>query len=161
MIQKSQHGDSSAYEKFLQELIPLLQRFLSGKASEDDQEDIIQNILISLHRALHTYDTEKSFFSWFYAIARYKLIDFYRQSGRNLRLQEKIMENFALPASAEKEFSLEECLTRLPIKQQRIIKLLKIDGLSIREVADLTGFSESSVKVTAHRGYKKLKEMFS
>ena len=44
-------------------------------------------------------------------------------------------------------------------KQREIIEMLKFEGLSVAEISRKTGFSQSSVKVTAHRGYKNLRKL--
>jgi RNA polymerase sigma-70 factor (ECF subfamily) len=47
----------------------------------------------------------------------------------------------------------------LPGKQRRVIELLKLQELSVREVAARVGMSESAVKVTAFRGYEAIRKM--
>jgi RNA polymerase sigma-70 factor (ECF subfamily) len=49
---------------------------------------------------------------------------------------------------------------KLPERQRRIIELLKIQELSVREVAAQTGMSESAVKVAAFRGYEAIRKIF-
>ena len=53
-----------------------------------------------------------------------------------------------------------EALASLPEKQRQVIKLLKVQGMSVKEVSVATGMSESSVKVTAFRGYEAIREIF-
>jgi RNA polymerase sigma-70 factor (ECF subfamily) len=55
--------------------------------------------------------------------------------------------------------SLRRALALLSIRQQEIIQMLKLDGFSVAEISRRTGLSESSVKVTAHRGYKRLRQL--
>ena len=52
-----------------------------------------------------------------------------------------------------------EALGRLPGRQRRVIELLKVRDLSVREVASQIGMTESAVKVTAFRGYQALRKM--
>jgi RNA polymerase sigma-70 factor (ECF subfamily) len=51
-------------------------------------------------------------------------------------------------------------LTRLPLVQHRIIKWLKVDDLSVRQIARRLRMTESAVKVAAHRGYATLRRHF-
>jgi RNA polymerase sigma-70 factor, ECF subfamily len=46
----------------------------------------------------------------------------------------------------------------LPDNQRKVIQLLKFEDLSVREVADRLGMTETNVKVTAHRGYRALRQ---
>ena len=52
--------------------------------------------------------------------------------------------------------SLERLFGHLPVAQALVIRLVKIEGLSIAEAADRTGQSEPLVKVNIHRGLKRL-----
>jgi RNA polymerase sigma-70 factor (ECF subfamily) len=47
-------------------------------------------------------------------------------------------------------------LAKLPAKQRRAIELVKLEEKSVREAADLTGLSESDIKISIHRGMKAL-----
>ena len=158
----AQSGNKSAYADLLRKIYPALLNFISGKSNPEDGEDIVQDILISLHKAMHTYNSEKPFSSWIYAIARYKLIDFYRKENRLGRLSDKLKEEFndddIEDDYEEKLDVLQKLLVKLPDKQNRVIRYLKFENLSIRETAKLLGMSESAVKVTAHRGYNNLKK---
>jgi RNA polymerase sigma-70 factor (ECF subfamily) len=52
--------------------------------------------------------------------------------------------------------SLDRMLAQIPEQQARVIAWVKIEGLSIKEAAVRSGQSESAVKVSIHRGLKKL-----
>jgi RNA polymerase sigma-70 factor (ECF subfamily) len=56
----------------------------------------------------------------------------------------------------ESAHDLKRLLARLPEKMQRAIECVKLDGLSVAETAAQCGTSESSVKVSVHRGLKAL-----
>ena len=56
--------------------------------------------------------------------------------------------------------SVREALADLPEKQRKVIELLKVQGLSVKEVSAHTGMSESAVKVTAFRGYETIRRIF-
>lgn len=163
LAKMSQEGDRVAYGELLSSLIPVLNRFLAGKAPVEDREDIVQNVLISTHQALHTYDPGRPFLVWFYAIARFKLIDYYRKESSLAKIVEKVgneIKFFTNQLGMQEELiSLGDLICKLPPKQERVIRLMKLESLSIKEVSKITGMSESAVKVTAHRGYKKLKEL--
>jgi hypothetical protein len=52
-------GDRVAYEQFLQKITPLLRAVVCRKLPFQDTEDVVQEILISIHKARHTYDGER------------------------------------------------------------------------------------------------------
>ena len=58
--------------------------------------------------------------------------------------------------AAEARRDLDQLLAQLPAQQRVLIVHTKLEGLSVRETADLTGMSESAIKVAVHRGLKAL-----
>jgi RNA polymerase sigma-70 factor (ECF subfamily) len=68
---------------------------------------------------------------------------------------ELFMESGDAGASAD----IETLLAHLPEKQRETIRLVKLEELSVREAADRAGISESDVKVSVHRGMKKLSKI--
>jgi RNA polymerase sigma-70 factor (ECF subfamily) len=56
--------------------------------------------------------------------------------------------------------TLHEALARLLPEQREIIELSRFQGLKYREIAEITGHSESAVKVKAHRAVNKLRELY-
>lgn len=131
----------------------------------DYVEDIVQDTLLSVHHYRHTYDPERPFGPWLYAIARHRWLDFVRKQKRrseNEVLAEPGWEDLT-QAPAEHggglSGSLHAALARLSQTQREVIRLLKLEGYSVAEISRRTGRSESSVKITAHRGYKTLRKL--
>lgn len=162
-MRKAQAGDKAVYESLLKKIIPLLEGFIYNKLGKrPDNEDILQEILIAIHRSAHTYNTERSFTNWMFAIANHKVLDFLRKSYRRNSLievdfdevQDFLTDN--VTNDAPKGEVLIELLDDLPEKQRKILQLTKIDGHSVKEVANLLKMNVSAVKVAAHRAYKTL-----
>ncbi|MBT7542904.1 MAG: sigma-70 family RNA polymerase sigma factor [Gammaproteobacteria bacterium] len=168
---KAQNGNDLAYELFLMETAKILKSFLNKRMnSSSNAEDVLQETLLSIHNSRHTYLSSKPVGPWLYAICKNRMIDYHRKQSRFekfITVDSVKSEKFEILAEincneeeSEKGIQIIECLNKLPKAQKKIIKLLKIDGFSVKEVAMKTGMSESSVKVTASRGYKKIREMF-
>jgi len=166
---KAQSGDSEAYGALLSSLLPALRSFVAHRVRQPDwREDVVQEILLSVHKALPTYRASSPFAPWLYSIARYRLVDFYRRRGRTLA-REELRGDFAANFSPivdsvdQEEASFGDALglalADLPERQRRAVLLLKQDDLSVREAAAQMGVTESSLKVLAHRGYKALKSI--
>ena len=99
--------------------------------------------------------------AWLHAIARHKLIDLWRRSGRSGALVESFdeLDERDHPASsdgAEPARDLAALLEQLSPAQRRSIVDTKIEGFSVAEAARASGMSESAVKVNVHRGLQKL-----
>ena len=59
----------------------------------------------------------------------------------------------------DSRLDLEKLLTRLPVKMGTVIRLVKLEGLSVSEAAARSGMSASAVKVSVHRGLKALSRL--
>jgi RNA polymerase sigma-70 factor (ECF subfamily) len=153
-------GDAHAYQALLTALVPLLRSFfgrrLSGAA--DDVEDLVQETLIAIHTRRATYDRERPFTAWFYAVARYKLIDHQRRFRYHVTMEglEDILADEGFEDATAARMDMDRLLATLPVKQAQAIRQTKIEGLSVAEAAQRGGISEADVKVSVHRGLKML-----
>ncbi|ALL68454.1 RNA polymerase sigma-70 factor, ECF subfamily [Paraburkholderia caribensis MBA4] len=156
-------GDADSYRHFLAELTRHLRGYLRKRLPGmlDDVEDLIQEILLAVHNARHTYRPDEPLTAWIYAIARYKLMDFFRARARKDVLTDSIDDHTEIlaapddePAHARRDIG--QLLENLPTKQKMSILHVKLHGLSVAEAARLTGLSEAAVKVNVHRGLKAL-----
>jgi RNA polymerase sigma-70 factor, ECF subfamily len=162
LIVKAQRGDSHAYTEALTKLSSFLSRYLHKRIFEKSQiDEVTQEILLALHKSLHTYDEGKSFMSWFMAIVEFKIIDYIRSLEKNSLLTniDDITEFFvSTNLSADLRLDLEKAISNLSAKEKNIFSLLKIEGQSVSEVAKSLNLSEANVKVIAHRTYINLKK---
>ena len=66
----AQAGDSGAYERLLLSLVPELRAFVEARLPDSPRaDDVVHNLLLSIHRVRHTYRPERSFSPWLWAIA--------------------------------------------------------------------------------------------
>lgn len=156
-------ADAGAYQQFLKALGAHLRAFLRRRLMQrpDEVEDLVQETLLAVHNQRHTYRHDMPVTAWVHAIARYKLIDWLRshgvKEGRNDPLDEaNEMFSTADSDAAQARRDLNELLQTLPDKQRLPIVHVKLEGLSVVETAQLTGLSESAVKIGVHRGLKAL-----
>lgn len=166
LAKAAQEGDARAYNRLLKEIVPFLRRaLLPGLADKAAVEDIVQEILISVHKSLKTYEPDRPFKPWLLAIARFRRTDYLRrhyngQRNNNVSLEAADFENVTFSTGAGEYQEVEAALKELPKKQRDIFTRLKIQGYTAEEVAQQTGMNASAVKVSAHRTLKKLKNMF-
>ncbi|HEY5678284.1 MAG TPA: sigma-70 family RNA polymerase sigma factor [Myxococcales bacterium] len=166
LMTKAQGGDGPAYEMLLAEVLVLVRAFARRRLRQPDAlEDVTQETLLSIHRDRHTYDPLRPFLPWMYAIARHRLFDFaekQRRRSRNEISAASGMEDGAPAQIASQDAPdgfLRRALALLSTAQREVIAMLKVDGLSVAEISRRTGRSQSSVKITAHRGYEKLRRL--
>lgn len=159
----AQDGDRQAYEALLTQVAKLVHAFVRRRVGDAPWlEDVVQESLVALHRARHTYDGSRPFAPWMYAIVQNRLVDALRAQRRRL-LREVHPDATVEPsgrASQERDAlraDVRRAVAGLPDRQRQVIELLKFEDLSVRDVAARLGMSEANVKVTAHRGYRALR----
>jgi RNA polymerase sigma-70 factor (ECF subfamily) len=151
----AQGGQSQAYEQLLRELDAWLRRYYASRLPCAAAEDAKQDALLAIHASRHTYAPSRPFGPWVAAIARYKWIDHVRDASRHAAqaLDDKIpVEDQEQTATS----AVDDLLGQLKPAQARVIRLVKLQGVSIKGASYATGQSAALVKVNVHRGLKKL-----
>src|SRR5712692_369844 len=159
LMTQYQQASADSAATLIELLSPKLYGFFAapmGNRSEAD--DMLQEVWLRIHRVRHTYRPSEPLLPWIYAIARRVRIDNYRK--RSAASREIPME--ALPEHPTQEdqttapLAFESLLATLPESQREVIRLLKVDGLSVDEVARATASTAGAVKQKAHRAYERL-----
>ncbi|UCE88038.1 MAG: sigma-70 family RNA polymerase sigma factor [Deltaproteobacteria bacterium] len=162
----AQGGDAVAYEQLLVELLPVVRGLVRRRIRDEaTAEDVAQNVLLSLHRARHTYRPERPFGPWLRAIARNAVVDWGRRHTRRAERELLLPRDEAWPDLAEPPAhgralppAVEQALADLPPAQREAVELLQLQGLSVAEAALRAGVTPGALKVRAHRGYRALRE---
>lgn len=152
-------GDAAAQNALLTALLPMLRSFFARRlrGAADDVEDLVQETLIAIHTRRASYDRDRPFAAWAYAVARYKMIDHFRRMKQTVPfedLAEILVAEGYQEASAR--LDVDALLEGVTPKQAEAIRRTKIDGQSVAEAAEAQGISEADVKVSVHRGLKAL-----
>jgi len=161
----AQAGDKIVYEQLLRSLLPDLRLFVRGRVESSVVEDVVQNVLLSIHRARHTYRAERPFGPWVRAVARNAVVDHYRvRAAQRLREvpfegDEVVAEDDAGGESTGRPLSpgLMRAHEKLPPNQREAVELIQLEGLSTAEAAERAGTTLGALKVRAHRGYRALR----
>lgn len=160
---ESMKGNKASYEIFLELTSVLIKRYLLklGGQYADAQsiEDLLQDVLITLHEKKHTYQHGRPLLPWIYAIARHRYIDYYRSRKRKpgmVSIDADIEERLSIPET-ESEHRIEDVMAFLTPKQQEMLMLIKVEGQSYVEAAKTLSMSVPAVKVAVHRIVKALK----
>lgn len=166
LMVSAQAGDEQDYRQLLSELAPAIEAYLRGRfGSHDFVEDCVQESLIAVHEARHTYQSGRLFRPWLFAIVRYKAIDALRQQQRRNKVaqsewRERVgVELQHAPDSPENALSSGRMIASLDEPYRDAITLTKIIGLSSAEAAAELEITEGALKVRVHRGIGRLKKM--
>lgn len=160
-----QNADRAAATELVERLSPVLLRFLSRPLhTRAYAEDMLQDCWLRIHKARHSHRPGTPVLPWIFAIARHTRIDAYRRRHR-IDTREYVLDESSEgfePSPTQPntpDFDLWRAVRALPDKQQEVIRMLKISGMSLEEVAGATGTTVGAVKQRAHRAYTKLRQV--
>lgn len=170
LMRSAQGGDQMAYAELLVLLTGATRRVARGRVGGVSWlDDVVQETLLSVHRARHTWDPSRPFGPWFRAIVAHRTVDVYRRERRvSSREQgddnlDAVKQPVAEDGPDEREgvgmAAVHAALAALPARQRDIVEGLKLRDESVKGLAARHGMSESAVKVMAHRGYKRLRAL--
>lgn len=156
-------GDLQAFETlYARHKGPLYRYMLRGCGREAAARDLFQDVWLKLIQARHRYQPTAAFTTWMYRIAHNHLADYHR--GRKPVLD--LPDDTAIPvrehpdARAAQQQSADVLLTaisRLPFEQREAILLREERGLSLDEIADITGVGRETVKSRLRYALAKLR----
>lgn len=164
---KSQSGDQKSYAKLLTEIAPYIKfRVIARLANPDWADDIVQDVLISVHKSLGTYAPDRPFKPWLNAIIQFRKTDYLRSYYKKKETREHVQENsniFDENVTFQADYGelkdIQQAIDTLPDKHKKIFMMMKIEGYSAKEVAKKMDMTVSAVKVSAHRTAGKLREI--
>ena len=161
LMAAAQLGNAGAYTRLLTEVDGWLRRYYARRLPVSMVEDTAQDTLLTLHTRRHTYEPGRPFKAWLAGIAHYKWIDRLRALDRDpaVSYAEDLSEDIPIDDHGPAIVSallLRKLLSQLKPAQSEVIRLVKLDGLSVEEASELTGQSAPLVKVNIHRGLAML-----
>jgi RNA polymerase sigma-70 factor, ECF subfamily len=163
-------GDNAAMTVLFREHHPRLSRFVRA-AEPRAADDLLGEVWLAVAGGLHTFDGDaQAFRAWIFAIARRRIAD-HRRRGVRRKTEPASEEVFGhVPALDDAERTALENLSGqdaaalvaavLPPEQAEVILLRVLGDLATEDVARLLGRSTNWVRVTQHRGLRRLVERF-
>lgn len=169
LMARAQDGDSEAYLRLLQEVAPYLRVLATRRhRNQEDIEDAVQDVLLTVHAIRHTYDPSRPFGPWLVAIANRRFIDRLRRQGRRQARETPLTaahETFADPETNLEERAdqsgLRSAIDALPPTQKQAIELLKLKEMSLKEASSSSGLSIAALKVATHRAVQSLRRLLT
>jgi RNA polymerase sigma-70 factor, ECF subfamily len=161
LMRAAQGGDARAYDQLLRAIVPFLRSLARRYGGQNAHvEDVVQEVLLTVHRVRHTWDPTRPFSPWLAAIAARRSIDLLRRQSRISRYEQQDdialdTESGALHAATE----IEPLLASLPPRQLQALEALKLRGLSLAEASASSGQSVAALKVNMHRAVKTLRRL--
>jgi len=147
---RAQRGDRAVYQDLLTELGAAIETYIRVRFGPIDAlEDCVQECLIAVHTARHTYDPRRLFRPWLFTIVRHRTIDLLRQRHTWLSMLDSLGAQHtadAQPDEVLRQLDGARILERLSPDHREMIVLAKYGGYTTAEAADYLGISESAAK---------------
>ncbi len=169
LMAQAQAGEKAAYAALLRAVVPVAAAVARRQGVPSEQvDDVVQEVLLTLHRARATYDPRRPFLPWLRAIAQRRAVDALRSRGRGpaREVQDEIAymnepspehdRDAALDAAADAG-RLQAAIATLPPGQRQAVELLALQEQTLAEAANATGRSAGALKVNLHRAVAALR----
>ena len=165
----AQKGDRVAYEKLLRDCALLSASLARRRGVPPDRvDDVVQEVLLTVHRARATYDARRSFEAWLRIIVERRAIDVLRQVRRHGQREvhaplayesyaDEAIDHSVRIEHKDKAKQIGAALTELPPRQREAVQHLMVDDRPLTDAAVLTGRSKGSLKVSLHRALSALR----
>ena len=165
----AQAGDGAAYQALLRDCIPVIKSVARRRGVVADRiDDVVQDVLLTIHRARQTYDPSRSFTAWLSVITDRRAIDLlrriHRQDVREVYAPLAFESHADQAADPAQEFAhadatgtVARALASLPTRQREAVQHLVLEERSLADAAALTRRTKGSLKVNLHRALKALR----
>jgi len=168
LMARAQSGDAKAYRRLLEEITPYLRSLVTRRQTEPtDVEDSVQDILLTIHAIRNTYDPARPFGPWLVTIAHRRIVDRLRRRARAKAREIQLAPEHETLASPQANLAetrsdgrtLREAVEGLSPGQRAAIRLLKLEEMSLKEAAAVSGMSVAALKVASHRALSSLRKI--
>jgi RNA polymerase sigma factor (sigma-70 family) len=161
-------GDAAAFRTLFNRHAPVLYRLARRRLSSDsDARDVVQQTLLQVHRARNDFRHGSKLRPWLFTIAMNLVREHYRKHTRrreqSLDSAPAAAEPYVEPEDAEnareRSLRVRAALASLPDAQREVIELHWFENSPYEEIAMIVGASVAAVRMRAHRGYERLREI--
>ena len=167
-IKKVLDGGTEDFRYFIQKYKDLaFSVAVSVVKNEFDAEEVVQEAFIKAFQNLKSFRGKSEFKTWFYRIVineAFKRIqkeknEILLPTDQNLPEVEDFTDTFKGMNADEQGILVNESLKKIPPQESLSLRLFYLEGNTIKEITNLTGWSEANVKVILHRARKHLLEV--
>lgn len=175
LMQRYCAGDAKAFDQLYARYRKPLFGFLYNHSQRQrhEVEEVFQEAWLKVIRNRRRYDSGQAFQPWLYAIARNCLIDRWRHLGAvtslhvsdDVAMQGASSNGLARPerlaASDDIQLRWQQALAALPAEQREAVLLKLETGMSLAEIAELTGTGRETVKSRLRYAMNRLREQLA
>lgn len=162
-------GDEAAYLAFLQSVTPHLRAIARSRCRAwglppSDAEDVVQDVLVTVHLKRGTWDPSRPIAPWLATIVRNRAVDLQRRrgGGRVTIPIDDVLETLGTEPDdgADDLADAERLVDRLKEPARDIVRSISLDGAGVKETAARLKMTEGAVRVALHRALKTLAALY-
>ena len=172
-------GNVNAFETLLHRHSDLVARIVKRHVPPQDAEEVAQDVFVRVYESLPSFKGKSIFRRWLSSIAVRTCYDYWRKAYRcrevvMTQLTEKHQEWLEEAVSRESEETRREAdarkeaqdllnwaLAKMSPEDRMVLELIHLEGLSVKEVAELLGWSPANIKVRSFRARKKMEKLLT
>lgn len=134
--------------------------------NQEDAQEVAQDSFIKIFHHIHEFQEKSTFKTWLYKIVYHEALGVLRKKKRQFVSIEDFHEDHLdqveyqsgldLLEENERKTIIRQALHQLKPAESAILTLYYLDEQSIKEIEDITNFTESNIKILLHRGRKSL-----
>jgi RNA polymerase sigma-70 factor (ECF subfamily) len=165
LLDRAVHRDERAFGELWRTYHPSLLRYLRTMHA-DAAEDLASETWLGVARSIRNFDGDEfAFRAWLFTIARRRVLDFRRAMQRRPPSDSREIPDRGAPDavdSADQWVATQAALkliAQLPPDQAEVVALRSIAGLDVERVAAIVGKRPGTVRVLAHRGLRRLRDV--
>ncbi len=173
LIERAQKGDDTAYSELVRRNKEKAMKMAAVVVGNwEDAKDVSQDAFVKAYHALKNFKGDSKFSTWFYRILVNTAKDHFRKKKMDRWMKwnkQEDMDVFFDQVSGKEQTDsavkhqelggqMSKAIEKLPEKQKWVFTLRFVEDLSLKEIAEVTGQQEGTVKATLHFAIQKFKE---
>ena len=156
LVRRARRGDAEAFIALIEECKMTLRRVALGYlGNEEDVADVIQDTILDAYEHIGSLRKEEYFKTWLVRILINRCTKRFRVNRRKAYLEDYGEE--AQPDAGKADVEFREMLSVLPDDSRTIFQLYFGEQFTVREIAEVLGMNENTVKSRLHRGKEQLR----
>ena len=170
LYQEFLNGNKTSFDKIKDKYIDRMIYFIYGFVRKIEiAEDLAQDVFVYILVNKNNYNFDYSLNTYLYMIAKFRAFNYLKsikhkkeislEEYQDLETNDEIIEIEDIIFNNIRDKNLKNAISKLNAKQSRIIYLSKIEDLKIKDISKILDISENDVKISIHRGIKKLKNI--
>ena len=170
LVEDFLNGNDFAFQKIADKYSKKIYWHARGMVNNHfDADEVTQEVLLVLYKKLNNFKFESSLYTWIYKITSTRSLNYIRKSKlkklfsisseefKDLKTDVNLFDDFE---RKEKIKRVDEVLKKIPVKQREVFIMKNFEGLSYKEISEITGKSVGGLKANYFHALKKMMEYF-